>query len=125
MLVASATGALWLARQRSANGERLFPDVTVRGGFIHGIPLIISPAATFRLVLFDAAVLLYGDVGAEIAPAQQAALQYRTDPASGPQDLVSLWQTGTVGIRCVRYVSWLTGASDGVAFIELPAGSPS
>lgn len=123
--IASSTGALWLARQRSANGERLFPNVTVLGGNILGIPLMISPGATFRLVLFDAAVLLYTDLGAEIVPATQASLQFVTDPQAGPQDLVSLFQTNTIALRCVRYVSWLVGASDGAAFIELPAGSPA
>lgn len=125
VFVGSANGALWLMRQRSANGERLFPNVNVRGGDIFGIPLLISPAATYRLVLFDAAVLLVADVAAEIQRATQSALQFVTDPALGPQNLVSLWQTNTIGIRTIRYITWAMGVDDGVAYLELPAGSPA
>jgi hypothetical protein len=46
-------------------------------------------------------------------------------PADGPGSLVSLWQVNSMALKAVRYVHWIKGFADSVAYIELAVGSPS
>ena len=81
----------------------------MRGGDIHDIPLLISPGATYRLVLFDAAVLLYADQAAEIMRATQAALAVPDRSAVGSAEPCVPVPDRTIGIRVVRNVDLADG----------------
>jgi HK97 family phage major capsid protein len=132
VFVASRYGALYLATQRTANGERIFPDVDVmRGGSIMGIPLLLSPGAETRLIHFDAATILVADDGVEVTPSTESTIEMSNTPtgdastATASSGSVSLFQANAVALRCIRSLYWLKGFSDSVAFVSLEVGSPS
>lgn len=122
--VASLSGALYLATVRDAGGDRLFPGVTLLGGELLGVPLLVAPAAASKLILVDAAQLFYSDSGVEIDQTQAAALQMSDAPVDGAANLVSLWQAGVIAIRAVQYVTWRLAHADAIGFVNLPLGSP-
>ena len=127
VFIASLSGVLWLARQRAADGSRLFEGVSASGGNLLGVPLLVTPAAEDRLVAVDASAILFADQGVDIAPAHDGTLQFSSTPGAGPQTSISLFQTGTIALRATRYVTWMHGTDDAAAYVTLPlaTGSPA
>jgi hypothetical protein len=124
----SREGASILGTMRNSDGARIFPNISVRGGDILGVPVIISVAAESTLILIDAASIAYADGGVEIDRSSQAAIQMLDNPTNSTAtgtatNIVSLFQTGAIGLKTVRYVNWLKAHADAVAYIELPTGS--
>lgn len=65
------------------------------------------------------------DEGVQIGRAEEAAVHMDSAPSS-PAQLVSGFQTHTVFMRFIRYLSWTLLTADCVAFLELPIdGSPA
>lgn len=122
--ITSLTGALYLATLRATDGSRLFPDVTLTGGSILGVPLLVSPAAGAKLVMLDGALLVYTDSGVEIERSNVGALQFSDSPTDGAANMVSLWQTNTTALKTTQYVTWALGGTNGIGYIDLPLGSP-
>jgi len=122
--IVSMTGALYLATLRASSGDRLFPDVTLTGGTVLGVPLLISPAAGAKLVLLDGALLVFADSGVEAERSSEAALQFSDAPTAGAANVVSLWQANTTALRTTQYVTWALGGTNGVGYVDLPLGSP-
>jgi HK97 family phage major capsid protein len=106
--------ALHLATLRTASGDRLFPNLSIRGGDIWGVPVLVTanlPIADESgdpsvVVLLDAAEILLAEGTLDLDMSRQASLQMRTDPQTGAQSLVSLWQNNLAGARCTRLVNW-------------------
>lgn len=126
--VTSFSGARYLLSARDATSDqRLFPDVVWNGGSIYGVPLLVSrgcPDSTLALVDGDALLVVDDDdVRFDIATA--AAFQFDTAPSAGAANVISLWQTNSVGIKVERYVAWRKAWADGAAYIDLPLGSPA
>jgi HK97 family phage major capsid protein len=132
-LVMSPRSALFLATRRSANGERIFPDLGLLGGFVLGVPVLVATAgAGDRVVGIDAAGIVVADLGIELDSSENATLEMVDDPTNAtsagspsapvPTTLTSLWAANSVGIKATRYVNW-SRRSDAVAYLEL-AGSP-
>lgn len=94
-----------------SSGIKTFPDLDVGGGSIAGIPVVISDqlpsdTAGSRPVLVDADALLYDDRTIELSVARHASIRMtETSGQTGAADLVSLWQTGSRGVRAVRHWS--------------------
>ena len=120
--ILSPRGAMYLASLHE-DGAPLFPHIGPLGGSIFTVPAIVSPAAGDRLILVDAAELAVTDGGLTVEPAYEAAVQLTDSPVNGPATLVSAFQTNSVVVRYVRYLSWVLLANDAVAFIELPIGA--
>jgi hypothetical protein len=127
-LVMSPRSALYLATRRASNGERLFPDIGFAGGSIFG-------GAGDRVVAIDAAGVALTDMGTELDASEEAALQMLDNPTndsggstgsplapSTSTDLVSLWQSNSLGLKATRFMNW-TRRDDAVAYLEL-SGSP-
>jgi HK97 family phage major capsid protein len=133
-LAMSPRSALYLATRRGTNGERLFPDVGLSGGFVLGVPVLVASAgAGDRVVAIDAAGVVVTDLGVELDAADAATLEMTTTPSNTPggagspeapvaRSMVSLWQTNSIAIKAVRFVNWVHRA-DAVAYLEL-SGSP-
>lgn len=120
--------ALHLAALRSVagGGQPLFPHVGVKGGDIWQIPILVSdnlptdsdsPNAS-SIVLVDAAEMLLADGGVEVDASRQASLQLRTDPVTGAQQLVSLWESNCVGARVTRMARWKMRRQGAVAVLR-------
>jgi hypothetical protein len=123
--VLSQRGALYLASLRH-DGVPRFPNVTVTGGSITGVPVVISRAAANLLMLIDAGKIAVADSGLDVAPSTETAVLMDDQPST-PSNLVSIWQTDSIALRFTRWLNWGLAGDDAVAYLELTdlAGSPS
>lgn len=138
VLLMSATTAMNLALMRNALGNREFPDITVKGGSIDGIPAVVSETVGTRLALINANDILVADDGAiNIDVSEQASIEMSTTPLSGEESPIdatvfkSLWQNNLVGLRVETFMTWKRARTssvvwlDGVAYAPSQPGSPA
>lgn len=118
--------ALGLSLKRTAQDIFAFPDITMSGGTLFGIPVITSrsvPKTTSGgsiIVLFDASEIFFADDGQVMLDvSEQASLQMDSAPATGAQSLVSLWQNNLIGIRAERYMNWKRARDTAVTYLDL------
>lgn len=127
--------AMKLAGLKSAADNRRFPDVTVLGGTINGVPLIVSSkvdAGAFILA-FASDIFLADDGVVTIDASREASLIMDSDPqalkdaANGGSatlaDLkaaqyVSMFQTNQIAFRAERYVNWAKRRATAVAGVN-------
>jgi HK97 family phage major capsid protein len=137
--------ALSLSLMRNALGVKEFPDMTMNGGLLEGIPVIASQHVKAGIVSFVSAddVYLADDGGVAIDMSREASLEMTSSPTMSmgdavgspyvptPAQLVSMFQTNSVAIRAERIVTWkkrrtaaayyLTGSVWGNADVSPPA----
>ncbi|MBX3664974.1 MAG: phage major capsid protein [Burkholderiales bacterium] len=106
--------AVYLSRLRSG-GALAYPGITVKGGTLLGLPVIVSgnvPTSdesgnASSITLVDAAQVAIADDGdSALSVAAHASLQMDSDPETGAQQLVSLWQRNLIALRVERAVNW-------------------
>ena len=108
------TTATGLALKRNGDGGPAYPGMTSKGGVLAGLPVITSTALSsagspgeFNVVLLETSEIAVADDGAsEISYSSQASLQLDNAPASGAQQLISLYSNNLVAIRAVRMANW-------------------
>jgi HK97 family phage major capsid protein len=131
--VSLANGA-WVMRSRTANylgallttgGQRMWPEINVRGGIWYGLPVIVSNSvplesgSTTTITLIDGGeVFLADDGGVTLSSSNEASVQMLTNPATGATTEVSLWQSGLSGIRVERWENWARRHDAGVQVLE-------
>ena len=109
--------ALFLSLARDTSGARAFPGVSVVGGVLLGLPVLVSTAVPITgspgstlIALIDGSRLLVADDGvATIFPSDQSAVQLSDSPAGGPQAVVSLWQNFLTSFRVHREINFVAG----------------
>lgn len=129
--------ALALSLMRTSLGIRNFPDITMMGGYIEGIPVIASEAltgvgspSTPSVVLVNAPdVFLADDGNVTIEASDQASLEMSDAAAQdgttgGGASMVSLWQTGMLGLKATREVNWKLVRSASCQYISGAAYTP-
>jgi HK97 family phage major capsid protein/HK97 family phage prohead protease len=129
--------ALALSLMRTSLGVRNFPDITMRGGFIEGIPVIVSEVltgvgspSTPSVVFVNAQDVFLADDGVvDIESSDQASLEMSDGPTQdgttgGGASMVSLWQTGMLGIKATRPVNWKLARAASVQYISGAAYTP-
>jgi len=118
--IMSAVRALRLRLMRNALGQREFPDITMTGGTLEGLPVIVTEYATSDsngddIILMNAPDIWLADDGeVTIDASREASLQMMDNPtndaANGGQpiatSMVSLWQTNSIGLRAERFINW-------------------
>ena len=121
VFITSPRGALHLFGLR-LEGVPRFPNVgPVGGGTIAGVPVLISPAASNKLILLDAACLGVFDGGLSFDVSKSATIQLNTAPAdSAGQVLSSGFQQNLAFVKVLRFVDWALAYSDAIAYVELP-----
>lgn len=107
--------ALYLARLRGTGGALAYPQLTVRGGTLLGLPAVVSaaspsdafsPTTGGEITLLDPSqILLVDDAGGAFDISQEATLDMSDAPGS-PATQVSLWQTSSAVLKTTRYVNW-------------------
>lgn len=114
-LVCHPLTAARLALWRDAAGAVYFPAAGVRGGDVVGIPLLTSTACGLTsspkegpLVLLDAQGIVVAEGAASVRVSTQADVQLDTDPNTGANAQVSLWQSNLIGILAEQDVNWHT-----------------
>ncbi|MDH0126667.1 phage major capsid protein [Brucella intermedia GD04153] len=113
-----------LARVKNPLGQREYPEIGPKGGVLDGLPVITSqyiPAGMLALVAADQ-IYLADDGQVVIDASREASLQMVDNPANNsgtatPAELVSLWQTNSIGIRAERYINWQKRRAQAVSFV--------
>jgi HK97 family phage prohead protease len=133
VLIMSANIALRLSLMLNALGQREFPDISMMGGMLNGIPVIVSeyvPESSGGSYVFmvNAQDIYIGDDGGFMLDmSREASLEMSDGPtnSSAPSptnpvaaQLVSLWQTNAVGFRAERTINWKKRRDSAVAVLD-------
>lgn len=115
--------AMALATMRTL-AQQEFPDMTLAGGRVMGIPVIVSDyvphdaSAGSIVALVKARDILVADAGdVEISISREATLQMSDAPVDNlvaGESVVNLWQYNMIGFRAERTINWMR-ARDGAA----------
>lgn len=132
VLIMSATQALSISLMVNALGNREFPDLTMNGGTLFGMPVIVSEylqsqgsPGTGMIIMVNASDILLADDGqvmidvsreASVEMLDSALVQDST--AGTGTSLVSLWQSNLVGIRAEREITWKLKRAAGAAYLS-------
>ncbi len=116
VVIAHPSTAIVLSSVLTAGNARAFPDASVRGGSIFGLPLLVTRSAQTEgsplqrlLVVADGDRIVVADDGqVTVDTSRQASIQLLTDPVSGAQSLVSLWENNLAALRAERLISWVS-----------------
>jgi HK97 family phage major capsid protein len=110
VIIMSQTNALALSMARTTNGDRYFPDLSMNGGSILGIPVLVSQVAGATVtIVVPSEILFADDGGVNIDVSREASVEMNTAPTSpvaAGTVLVSLWQQNLVGLRAERFINW-------------------
>jgi HK97 family phage major capsid protein/HK97 family phage prohead protease len=127
--------ALAISMMQNPLGQPEFPGITMTGGTLLGIPVVVSenippepgqagppviPAGS-RIILAKAPeILLADDGGVTLDASREASLQMDSAPTNPPVAntvMVSLWQMNMVGLRAERFINWKRRRTEAVAYI--------
>lgn len=129
VIIMSMNMAIQLMSMRSTLGlGREFPDLTMNGGTIDGIPVLTSQYlagfgdSTGEFVfMVNASDIYVGDEGGvSIDMSDQASVQMDDEPANptvAATVMVSLWQRNLVGFRAERTINWAKRRPSAVAVL--------
>lgn len=128
----SALNAMYLNGLKDPLGNKVYPDIRINGGFINGVPVIVSQFVGKIVALVHASDIYLGDEdGILIDMSNEASLEMDDAPtqdgiAGKGSQLVSLWQTNMVGIRAERIINWKRRRESAVSYIkEANWGAPA
>ncbi len=121
-----ATTALALSLMQNPLGQAEFPGISMTGGELFGLPVIVSeyiPTASAGAVvaLVNASDIYLGDEGGvDLSMSTEASLQMDNapdNPTTASTALVSLWQRNLVGFRAERAINWARRRASAVAYL--------
>ena len=124
VLLMSDANAFGLGIALNALGQPMFPGVSIAGGAIMGIPIVVSNNVGNRVILVHAPSILYADEGGvAIDVSREASVQMDSAPgvADATTVLVSLWQNNLVGLRAERMITWIRARTGSVYYITAAA----
>lgn len=105
-------------------GARLFPDLGPLGGFILGVPVLLSDQAGGNVFLIDADQLAGDSDTITIDGSAQAALKMASDAPDGAGTHVSLWQTNSKALLATRWFGMrVVGTSAAAVLTDVDWGS--
>jgi len=123
--------ALALSLMTNSLGQREFPNITMNGGELLGLPVITSenipstggsPTDGDPIIVVSAPDILLADDGqVTIDASREASLQMDTapdSPATASTVMVSMFQQNQVAIRAERYINWAKRRSTAVSYIS-------
>ncbi|TPJ76201.1 phage major capsid protein [Mesorhizobium sp. B2-6-3] len=124
-----AITALALSLMQNPLGQAEFPGISMTGGTLFGLPVIVSQyvpttsAGAYVALVNASDVYLADEGGIEVDMSTQASLQMDNAPTNASDtptatSLVSLWQTNSVGFRAERTIDWMRRRAGGVALLS-------
>jgi HK97 family phage major capsid protein/HK97 family phage prohead protease len=126
VLVMSATTALALSLMQNPLGQSEFPGMSMNGGVLLGIPVIVSEYITadssgHYVVMVNAGDIYVGDEGGfAVDISREASIQMNDspdNPTTASTVMVSLWQRNLVGFRAERTISWARRRTSAVSYL--------
>ncbi|MFK4062941.1 phage major capsid protein [Brucella anthropi] len=125
VFIMEATTALALSLMTNPLGQAEFPGITMNGGTLSGLPVIVSEYVPDGIVALVNASDIYqaddGDVNVDMS--MEASLEmdnaptHDSDTPTPATGLVSLWQTNSVGFRAERTINWARRRASAVAYL--------
>lgn len=121
--VMSSNHAAALAMMINPLGQPSFPSMSVVGGTLAGMPVIVSDHAGAIVVLINAQdVYLGDDGGVSVDASEEASIEMSDAPtedsgAPTASTAVSMFQTNSVAIRAERVINWMRRRSQSVAYL--------
>jgi HK97 family phage major capsid protein/HK97 family phage prohead protease len=134
--VISPTTALGLSLMVTSLGNPQFPGLSINGGTLMGLPVVVTTAATIAgspqysnimVLLFPGEVFLADDGAATVEASDQVAIEMLDNPTnqstatSTATSMVSMWQTESIAVKAVRYINWTKARTSACAFIQAAA----
>jgi len=127
--IMQSTTALQLSLLRNAFGQKEFPDITLKGGILEGVPVVTSQyvpneSGGAMMILVNASDVWLADDGAvTIDASREASLEMSDAPAndaSAPTaaQMVSMFQTNSVALRAERFINWQKRRAAAVQVID-------
>lgn len=121
--------ALWICELQNADGSSAFPNMGALGGFIWGIPVLVSgnvptdnnSPSNGIIVAIDASEIFYHEGEIEFHRSENAMLEMNTAPDSprtASTVLVSCYQQNLIAILVRRYANWQRRRSGSVAWLS-------
>lgn len=112
--------ATYLSGLRDPSGARAFPQLSVIGGYLKGLPCIVSaamaepgsPPSGFIGLVDGSQIALMDEGASQLAVSRDATIQLLDNPSSSsatgtPANAVSMFQTNTVAIRSTQWINWM------------------
>jgi HK97 family phage major capsid protein len=129
VFIMSSMTALALSMRKNPLGQREYPELSLTGGTFQGLPVIVTEyvptdSTGSLLILANASDIYLGDEGGfAVDMSDQASLEMADNPAHNsttptPAQLVSLWQTNSVGFRAEREINWAKRRAQAVAYVS-------
>ncbi|AVR83642.1 TPA: phage major capsid protein [Pseudomonas aeruginosa] len=121
-----ATTSLALSLMQNPLGQAEFPGISMTGGELFGLPVIVSEyiptsSAGAVVALVNASDIYLGDEGGvDLSMSTEASLQMDNapdNPTTASTVLVSLWQRNLVGFRAERAINWARRRASAVAYL--------
>lgn len=122
--------ALSLSIMRNSLGQREFPDMTLNGGSLEGIPVLTSQYLANRsgagnlVVAVNARDIMLADDGnITVDVSTEASLQMLDNPTNSAASatatsMVSLWQTNSIGLLAEREITWAKARAEAVVYMD-------
>lgn len=130
VLIMPAGLALAMTMMVNSLGQDEFPNLTVTGGRLRGIPVITSNylarftgAGNIVIAVNPQEIFLSDDGQVTVDVSREASLEMSDAPsqngaAGTGASLVSLWQNNMVGLRAERFVNWARRRTTAVAYMD-------
>jgi HK97 family phage major capsid protein len=130
VIIMPETLALALSLLVNDLGQREFPDITITGGRLLGIPVITSQYAAnasgsgnLVIAVNTSEVFLADDGEVTVDMSTEASLQMLDNPTNDTvtptaTQMVSLWQTNSIGLKAERFVNWAKRRATAVVYMD-------
>lgn len=131
VVLMSASTAMGLSLMTNSLGQAEFDGISVNGGTIMGLPVVVSQNVGAKVILLNASdILLADDGGITIDISREATIEMSTTPISAegspPTNAVlhSLFQRNEIGIRAERFITWKRARTSAVQWLNNVAYGP-
>ena len=136
IFVMSSSQATAISMMLNPLGQPVFPLMSVTGGKLAGLPVVVSQSAILAgsetaansIFLISAPDVFLADDGqVTISLSTEASIQMMDNPtvestgSTTPTSLVSMFQTSSMAIKAVRYINWMKRRPAAASWIGLAA----
>lgn len=130
VLIMPMSLAMALSVMVNSLGQSEFPNLTMRGGSLLGIPVITtqyaanaSGAGNLVIAVNASDVFLADDGQVTVDVSREASLQMLDNPTNSSATatattMVSLWQTDSIGLRAHRFINWAKRRTNAVVYMD-------
>lgn len=127
VFIMSSVTALALSLMLNPLGQSEFPGISMNGGVLFGLPVIVSQyvptdSGGSLVALVNASDIYLGDEGGiDLSMSTEASLQMDNapdNPSTASTVMVSLWQRNLVGFRAERTINFARRRDSAVAWLD-------